>query len=222
VIRGILKASLPTIVVPAIFVSLVINFFGITIDSLLAMIFLGQFYIIWGQLEVALRQTRLSALEYEPEFKIEVEKRTIKLKASDKILESYNIKLKNVSKHLARNIFVAVDAKPQDAGRNKPELKSLPIANIAPDDIVNIHSYDGDVFEKSKISINLDYTNALGEFGAITFFKEPRFYEFMTFGTERRMPGILLNSFEDLSLIFRAVALPRRIKRYKESQGNKK
>jgi hypothetical protein len=104
VVKAIVKALLPTAIIPAIAVSLTIIFFGFTVDSLLAIIFLGEFYIIWGQLEVALRQTHLSALEYAPELKIETEEKSIALNGTTTYFTE--IKLKNAGKHLTRNIYI--------------------------------------------------------------------------------------------------------------------
>jgi hypothetical protein len=114
-IKLIFIALIPTIIIPAIIVGFVINYFGLTIDSLLVIIFLGQFYIIWAQLEVALRQTRLSTLEYEPEFKIEIKKSSEASVADDeRIMEGYtyfpyDATLKNVGKHLARNVRAEIN-----------------------------------------------------------------------------------------------------------------
>ena len=55
-IKKIFKASFPIIIIPVLSVTYIIQHFGVTIDSLLAIIFFSQLYIIWAQLEVALRQ----------------------------------------------------------------------------------------------------------------------------------------------------------------------
>ena len=114
-IKRIFIALIPTILIPVIIVGFVINYFGLTIDSLLVIIFLGQFYIIWAQLEVALRQTRLSTLEYEPEFKIEIKKSSKPVVSDDeRIMKGftyfpYDATLKNVGKHLARNVSAEIN-----------------------------------------------------------------------------------------------------------------
>ena len=215
-ITGILKASLPTIIVPAVFVSLVFKFLGLTVDSLLALIFFGQFYIIWGQLEVAMRQTRFSSLEYDPEFKIETKKISYQLVGG-----GYRpIKLINTGKHLAQNVLISVNL------TRKPNLQervhSQQVSNIAPDEMVDICSLDEGDFLTAKVTIKLDYKNILGDFDGMTFVKEPKFQDFIVFSSERRMPGILLNSFEDLILSLRLLTLPRRVKRMKKELGNKK
>jgi len=53
-------------------VGFIIKYFGFSLESLVAILLFGQLYIVWAQLEVALRQTRLTMLEYEPEFNIEI------------------------------------------------------------------------------------------------------------------------------------------------------
>jgi len=110
-----ISIALITILIPVIIIGFVINYFGLTIDSLLVIIFLGQFYIIWAQLEVALRQTRLSTLEYEPELKIEIKKSSEPVVSDDeRIMKGftyfpYDATLKNVGKHLARNVSAEIN-----------------------------------------------------------------------------------------------------------------
>ena len=64
IIKRIFKASLPTIIVPALVPALVFKWFGLSINSLLIIIIFVQIYIVWAQLEVALRQTHLSVSEF--------------------------------------------------------------------------------------------------------------------------------------------------------------
>jgi hypothetical protein len=40
--------------------------FGLTPSSVLLIVTIAQIYLIWSQVEVALRQARLSELSYEP------------------------------------------------------------------------------------------------------------------------------------------------------------
>lgn len=219
-IKRIFLASLPTIIVPVIVVALILKKFGLTSESLLALIFFGQTYIIWAQLEVALRQTRLSALEYEPEFKI---KNNYYLPFSDspiKVGEDIEdigfqaIDLTNVGKHSARNVLISLDI-----GASKSESKFF--ANIAPNEKVQIYKFekeDNKILSNSTITINIDYENILGGGGNLTFLKSPR-TEFIT-SKMVRMPGLLLNSFEDLILCGRLFIFLRRRRRIKRKIGN--
>lgn len=211
VIKGIIKASLPTIILPAIVVGVVIRYFGFTLDSLIAILFLGEFYIIWAQLEVALRQTRLSVLEYEPEFKIEVER-----KVRTGIVEGgenrffFNLRLVNVGKHLSRNIFVSIDVKGK-----KEEHKSIPFANMSPNEPVNLCRFDENLYNNNTITVDVNYENIMGELSGMSFLKEPKLPAFIV-GRRLRMPGLLLNSFEDLMLILRLFTFSRRAKKLRE------
>jgi len=209
---------LPTIVLPAIVVGVVINYFGFTLDSLLAILFLGQIYIVWAQLEVALRQTRLSTLEYEPEFTLEIKEGTSGYPPpSSYSLKYYDIRLKNVGKHLARNIMVSAYITP--ATKHKPEITSYFVGNMAPDDSVTIFPIEEDAFRNSTITVELDYENILGEMGGMTFYKYGKILpsNFMVAKTVE-MPGILLKSFEDLIRISNLLTFQRRIKRIREKQ----
>lgn len=210
VIKSIIRASLPIIVLPAVFIYLIINYLGFTSDTLLAIIFLGEFYIVWAQLEVALRQTRLSVLAYRPEFKIETERRTYGI--NGKTYSLVNVKLKNVGKYLARNIHITTK------GKNKKEYKFL--TNLAPEEEVFISTFGEEVFNDTVIKIELNYEDILGNFDGITFIKEPKFPEFLVTRSMRSMPGILLNSLEELYFIFKTFTSSWRMKRMlKRAEG---
>ena len=206
-IKGILKASLPTIIVPAVFVISVFNLLGLTVDFLLAVIFFGQLYIIKGQLEVAMRQTRLSTLEYDPEFIIDTKKINYSLVGGG----YHTVKLRNMGKHLARNVLIVVNIA---AKSSQKEVHSQQVSNIAPNETVEIdYSFIESVFSTVKITINLDYNNILGDFCRMTFIKEPKYPDFIVLKPERRMPGILLNSFEDLTSFLQQFAVQRKVKK---------
>jgi len=196
IIKKLIVASLP-IVFPLIAVALIISHFGFTIESLMAVIFLAEVYIIWAQLEVALRQTRLSTLEYEPEFGI----------AKREVGDSYEIEVKNLGKHMARNVFISIDLKLTDT-KLPPKL----ISNIASGELVHVCSVRKEVLDNSEVAIELSYENTLGESGWITFVKDPKLPEFVA-RTIRGMPGILLNSFEELILLMRLFTWRRKVKR---------
>jgi hypothetical protein len=210
-IKGILKASLPTIIVPAVFVSLVFKFLGLTVDSLLAVIFFGQFYIIWGQLEVAMRQTRLSTLEYDPEFIIDTKKITYSLVGGG----YHTVKLRNIGKHLAQNVLIFVDIA---AKSSQKQVHSQQVSNIAPNEIVELPQFNESDFNTAKITINLHYNNILGYSCGMTFIKEPKYLDFIVLKPERKMPGILLNSFEDLTSFLQLFAVQRELKRMQKER----
>lgn len=207
IIKKLFIASLPLLIIPGIFLFLIIHYFGITTDSLLVIIMLAQAYIIWTQVEVALRQTHLSLLEYEPEFKIEVNKELRPMTEISDIQTFFDLRLVNTGKHLARNVLVSIDVR----GERK-EHKFMQFTNIAPNEPVDLYEFIEDLFNKNTLIVNIDYENVLGKPSVITFRKEPEFQEFIV-TRHMRMPGILLTSFEDLMLIFRLFTLKTRVKR---------
>ena len=211
VVKGIIKASLPTIILPAIIIGVVIKYFGLTLDSLLAILFLGELYIVWAQLEVALRQTRLSLLEYEAEFKIETKEDVQNIQG--KISRFFNLRLVNVGKHLVRNVYVSIDVK-----GNQNESVFIPFTNIAPNEPVYLYTFDEDTFRNNRVTVNVDYENAIGELNGVTFVKEPKLPVFIVI-KRVRMPGLLLNSFEDLIRIWHLFMLPRKVKKLQKGES---
>lgn len=205
VIKTIIRASLPTIILPAVITGTAIYYFGLTVNSLLAILFLGELYIIWAQLEVALRQTRISMLEYEPEFKIAQEK--ISGIAGETTNLTFNIQLVNIGNHLARNVLVSIDI--------GEEHKFMPFTNIAPNEAVHLCTFNKDQFKNSTITIDIDYENVMGEYGGISFVKDPKLPTFIV-PKHVRMPGLLLNSFEDLITIFHLFTWSRKAKKLQD------
>jgi len=211
VVKGIIKGSLPTIILPAIIIGVVIKYFGLTLDSLLAILFLGELYIVWAQLEVALRQTRLSLLEYEAEFKIETKEDVQNIQG--KIFRFFNLRLVNVGKHLVRNVYVSIDVK-----GNQNEHVFIPFTNIAPNEPVYLYTVDEDTFRNNRVTVNVDYENAIGELNGVTFVKEPKLPVFIVI-KRVRMPGLLLNSFEDLIRTWHLFTLPRKVKKLQKGES---
>ena len=202
-----LIAAVPTIIIPAIIILLVFKLFGLSIDSLLAIIILAQIYIIWAQLELAWRQTHLSVLKFGPEFEIEVEEKThdnvIAMGKECIIGKTYDAKLKNVGKLLVENASIAVTTKPKNPKTLLSPFVALQfkfLNHIAPCEKVDICTVEKDVFNNSKITININYVIIFGVHSKITFVKEPvaqkfEISEFMRITTPRIS---LLNSFEKL------------------------
>jgi hypothetical protein len=212
VIKGIIKASLLPIILPVIIIGVVIAIFGFTLESLVAVLTLGELYIVLAQLEVALRQTRLSMLEYEPELKVEVEKKMggaiyyIEPKSS----YFFNLRLVNKGEHLARNVFVSIDVK-----EKKEENKFIPFSDIGSNEVKDLCVFREDLFNNNTITVDVDYENILGEFSGIYFIKYPNFPFFITV-KPLKTPGPLLNSIEELALIYQLFTLPRRARKLRE------
>jgi hypothetical protein len=192
VIKKLFIASIPTILIPVICIWYILKHFGISETSLLGIMALAQIYIVWAQLEISLRQSHLSTFQYEPVLKLERE-----------ILEGNNFYyLRNVSQNLARNVKAEIII-----GKGKEERSEFfQLGDIA----FNEKKFLGNLsqFEKENtIQIDINYENIFGDFKGVSFIKEPKFSEFLSIPSSKKLPGILLNSFEELGLIFTSIYL---------------
>jgi len=201
IIKRIFKALFPTIIVPAIVTALVFKLFGLTINALLMLIIFVQIYIIWAQLEVALRQTYLSVSEFEPEFKIEVEARTHnKIMAMDEgtiIGNNYDVKLKNVGKLLAENVYTIITTESKGISTTKLGFSG----DLSPFETVDICTFKKRVSNDSKFTVKIVYDIIFGVHSEITFVKEPGIHEFVIskfLRIKSHSYTPLLNSFAEL------------------------
>jgi len=188
-IKRLIKASIPIVIVPCVISILIIYYFGFTPTTLLAIILLGEFYIVWAQLEVALRQTHLQTIQYEPEFKLETKENLEK--------SEIDLYLINTGKHLARNLIVSINVI-DDEGKRK-EHKLLTYTNLAPNDKEYLHSIKVDDLKENRVEVNVSYVNVIGEYGEVTFVKDFMFPNFVSIKPVK-MPGLLLNSIEEISI----------------------
>jgi hypothetical protein len=153
---------------------------------------LAQLYIIWTQLEISWRQSHLSTFQYEPVFKLEHQ-----FLGGNKFYY-----LKNISSHLARNVMVEVIV-----GNGKEEQSQFfQLGDIASNEKKSLGNLGQ--FEKERtIRIDVDYENIFGDFRSVLFVKESKFSEFLSIPYSKKLPGILLNSFEELRSIFTLINL---------------
>jgi len=197
VVWKLVKALLPTVVVPALVAGLILYRFGLTTDSVVAILILTQLYVAWAEVEVVLRQTYIAMLEYEPEFKIEAE---------DKGL--YLVKVGNVGKHVARNIIISVSIKLlQEHGKEVykeeevyKEIYWINVTSLAPGEYITLEPITREIFNNSEIRVKLYYETIYGEVHSIVFAKKPGSPVFIAISAHRK-PGVLLNSLEELSSI---------------------
>jgi len=211
VIKELAKASLPTIVIPAVVVVLIIRYFGFTLESLTAVMFLSQIYIIWAQLEVALRQAYLTDVEYEPEFNIEIEE-------SKEHWGYYIVKVRNVGRHAAWSIFIQVSVIPlQEPGKEKHVFK--PLTSLAPGEAITLDLFSEETLSSCNIKVELDYQTKYGELRTEHFTKYPVLPLFIRFPPYRKKPGVLLNSLEELSSILNILAMLPRSRKYQVKIG---
>jgi len=158
VVRELVKALSPTVVLPALVAGLIIYCFGFTLESLVAVLVFTQLYIAWAEVEVALRQAYLAGLEYEPVFDIE-------------LVNGYNticMVLINKGKSTARNIFISTSIKPLQGPSNETS-KSL--TRLDPDGFEELGCLSNEAFNISEIIVELKYETVHGKSYRMLFTK---------------------------------------------------
>ena len=193
IVKKLFLASLTTFIIPGILVWQIVKHFGISETSLLGIMAVAQIYIIWGQLEVALRQSELSVVKYEPIFKL-----------GKRYIGSGNwfYYIENVGEYLARNVNVTIQIVEENGKVKKPIFQQFgDVASSGRKDIGNLRQWEG----KYTITINVDYEDVFNQINEAHFIKEPKFSEFLNVMPSHKLPGILLNSFEEIGLIFRGI-----------------
>lgn len=207
VIKNGFRALLPIAIIPAFLISLIIYRFRLTLDAVLIIVMLAQFYIILTQVEVSLRQARLNEFRYEPIIFIKLKE--IKIKKE----RAYNILLMNAGEYPAYNVLITTHSQPLFS-RERTRI----VGSIEPTAKELLFSLSKREFDKySEFSLNINYTNALGKDGRVTFNFPMKFMPHVfTIHGDIKMPGILLNSIEDLRLIFSLLTMDRRIKKMGE------
>jgi len=210
--RGIVRTIIPAltlfspIIIAVIYVGyLHISGYGVTTDSLLAIVILFQTYIIWIQVEIALRQTTVFEAEYEPIFKV----KTNTYFAPDRMTDAHEIiSLDNVGEYPAYNVFIGL----VDKTAGKPINKRMKPHSQAPITLTTEESFDvmllipESEYDGMNIEMNVLYTNVLNELREVTFVKLPKTKDFILLRAPLSIRrGILLKSLEDLKLAYRAI-----------------
>jgi hypothetical protein len=200
VVKRAFLALLPVAIMPFTLGVLIVYRFGLTIDAILIMIMLAQFYIIWIQVDVSLRQNRLGEVEYEPSL--------ILILAEGNQPRTRSMRLKNSGNYPAYNVMA-----------HSSDREFLVVGTLEPKEEKGIWSVSEDRLTKEpNYEISVSYSDVLDRDGSVSFSFSPKFISYpITVPNRIRMPGLLLNAIEDLQLTYSALTLNRRIKRMKQT-----
>jgi len=197
VIKNTLKSFIPLlpafIVVFAAFLS-----FGVSTNFLLVVSITVQFYIVWAQLEVALKQTRIHELGYEPVFLIKVEKEVVSAMNSRSTIHVV-LKIKNEGKYPAFNVLITVM-------ENSNVVEHKMESTIPPNNEIYVCSLEENIFKTKRIHVYVLYNNIIGDHKEVWFIKNLG-ESFMVLRSPLKKPGILLSSLEDLFETMRLIYL---------------
>jgi hypothetical protein len=192
-------------------------------DAILPFIIYLQFLLIWAQAEIGLRQHALFSAQFDPSFDVKltrIEGRGVIDKETDTVLRRLSISIRNLSKNPAYNIMVGrmldVQNEPIPPNNWKDKVSSDLIGSLAPGQEVLLCSLDEDIV-KNKPAIEVSYTNQFGEWKeiCIKFLKDETL---LLIPKEIQKSGILLNTFEDLTLFLKFIKFERHLKSQKQSK----
>ncbi|RLI79466.1 hypothetical protein DRP04_09135 [Archaeoglobales archaeon] len=179
VIRSLFIILLPVFF--AILIGLVIGFYKELI------LFTGQVYLTLAMLEVALRQAKLSMLQYEPAFGLEFRED----------LQTGGFYITNDG-YTARNVSIYINDKHV---KTFGTFASGQEERLTANDLLSI-LFLPPQHEKNLV-VRVEYENIFGDSGWISFIYSSKLDAFIVVGKSFDMPGLLLNSIEELRRIYR-------------------
>ena len=221
IIKRFILSLTPIIIIPAFLVFLILWTFGLSLASFLLIFTLAQLYLIWFHVEVALRQTKLTELSYEPVF-IAYVKEVIggREMPEGPIYVGYHIMVKNIGNYPSYNLVVNLDPMPREV-ISEIQLNSI-IGSLGKDQEETLCKIPSKVIRKLEnlglpLNINIDYTNILNNSGSVSFTFHPQFNSSpITFHGQRKLPGLLLNSIDELNLLVKLIMLSRKLSKLKK------
>jgi hypothetical protein len=222
VIKRFISSLTPIIIIPAFLVFLILWTFGLSLASFLLIFTLAQIYLIWFHVEVALRQTKLTGLSYEPVFIVEVRENIggrIAPEGTPRV--NYYIRVKNIGNYPAYNLIVNLDPMPREV-ISEIQLNSI-IGSLGKDQEETLCIIPLEVIQKLEnlgipLKINIDYTNILNNSGSVSFTFYPQFISSpITFHGQGKLPGLLVNSIDELNFLVKLIMLSRKLSKLKKN-----
>jgi hypothetical protein len=193
-------------------------------DSILPIIIYLQLLLIEIQAEISFRQNTLFSMQFEPFFEIEIVEQESSPKNGKKINIFPKILIRNVSKNPTYNIMVARvmdnQNKPMAPSQWKNKVRSNFISILAPDNKMTLCNFKNlDIkkeFIENELSLEVSYSTQLREWQelSIKFLKNGKFFLLHPL---IKKPGILLNIFENVDLIYKYIKYSKIKTNFKKS-----
>jgi len=195
VFKHMLRALLPVAIIPGLVGALIFSYLGLTADTVLAVVMLAQFYIVWIQVEVALRQVKLTEFAYEPVLVAKLD--TITLSPGSTAF--HVIRFRNIGRYPAHDVYTQISVSALQPVQGTFQV----IGTIEPEKEQTIEVPEEKVKDYSEFSLEVHYVNILGQDGELTFtFSRKYMLRAITIGGRTKPPGVLLNSIEDLRMLY--------------------
>jgi len=210
VIKHLLQALIPIAILPGFLLGSMIVFFGMTLETVLITVMLAELYLVWIQAEVSMRQIKLSEWAYEPVLLAELSRIT----DPSTNIAILRITLKNIGGYPAYDVFTNIYA---------PHFVPLEetfriVGTIEARAEEAIYTLDEVTFKRYPyFDVEVSYYNQLGRPGGLTFTFHWKFMPHpLAIPGRKEMPGVLLNSIEDLRRISGLFTMDRKIKKLKD------
>jgi hypothetical protein len=186
-------------------------------DAILPIIIYFQLLLIWAQVEIALRQHSLFAMQFKPSFDIKFGGEEIipivVMPPSDVTVTP--IRIRNTSNNPAYNIMVgrllSRQNEPIPPSQWRDKVQSDLISSLAPDEEVVLCSL-GEELTHSEVTVEFSYFDQLGEPGTM-YIRLARDGKILLIPERTALPGILLSTLEYFALFFKFLGIRRYFKR---------
>ena len=197
-------------ILPAIFLFigvpfLILAYFGVTTEALLAVIFYLEVLIILMQADIMQREIVLAKAGFMPVLRIHVEE------YSAKSLPYIRIILQNIGEYVAYNILVIIRQNGKPVKAEKPFIQTLSPS----DELIILSRLRKEDFVKSEISIEILCNSVIGEEEDIFFQKPKGSLDFIYSVPRKAREGIILPQIENLRLAISLLTLSRGMKKTK-------
>jgi len=187
---------------------------GLKWNAILPIIVYLQLLLVWAQVEIALREHYLFAMQFKPSFDVKFGGGEITPTVMPP-LHATPVQIRNISKNPAYNIMVIrlLDGqnRPIPPDRWKDKVRSDLISSLAPDEEVGLCSLSEELTH-TEVTLEFLYQDQLGEFGTMHV-KLAKDRKILLIPVRTELPGILVSTIEYFDLFFKFLGIGRHFKR---------
>ena len=163
-----------------------------------------------------MRQTKLTELGYEPVFIVKIKEVIGGRIAPEKPPRvNYYIRIKNIGNYPGYNLIVNLDPMIREV-ISEIQLNNN-IGSIGKDQEETLCIISSEGIQKLQnvgisLKINIDYTIVLSSSSSLSFVFHPQLISYpITFYGQRKLPGLLLNSIDELNSLVKLIMLSRKL-----------
>jgi len=210
---GLVRAVLPVVGLFGIIPACILIFLGLSAQTLLTIVLIFQLYILAIQAEIALKQTAVHAVSYQPVFDVIT-------KAGEEV-ELVEVTLRNSGKYPAQNLAIGLrddetgkqiehDQYITERGRYGIEKVESLLQLAQGKEICIYFLVSPKDYVRKSITMRVMFEDVLGEPREITYVKFPKSTEFVPVSApiDLRSKG-LLKFLEDFRLVWLVWRMPR-------------